>query len=130
MAQFRIDTETKTIAPLTRRTFGEIGFTERCDLQEWIAKQPWSDGKVAMIGGSYEGTTAWATAVMQPPHLTTIVPEAAITYDGQKNAFVNVVSAGSKTGRQKLPVKIGIGNGTKIEILDGLKPGDKIILPS
>jgi X-Pro dipeptidyl-peptidase len=48
------------------------------DLVEAIAKQPWSDGKVAMIGGSYEGTTAWATAVMHPPHLTTIVPEAAI----------------------------------------------------
>src|SRR5437763_3023972 len=48
------------------------------DVVEWIAKQPWSDGKVAMIGGSYEGTTAWATAVMHPPHLTTIVPEAAI----------------------------------------------------
>ena len=32
-----------------------------------------------MIGGSYNGTTANATAVMRPPHLTTIVPEAAIS---------------------------------------------------
>ena len=46
---------------------------------EWIAKQKWSTGKVAMIGGSYEGTTATAAAVMNPPHLTTIVPEAAIS---------------------------------------------------
>jgi X-Pro dipeptidyl-peptidase len=49
------------------------------DLVEWIAKQPWSTGKVGMIGGSYDGTTAMATAVMRPPHLTTIVPEAAIS---------------------------------------------------
>ena len=49
------------------------------DLVEWIARQPWSTGKVAMIGGSYNGTTANATAVMRPPHLTTIVPEAAIS---------------------------------------------------
>ena len=49
------------------------------DLVEWIAKQDWSTGKVAMIGGSYEGTTANAAAVMRPPHLTTIVPEAAIS---------------------------------------------------
>jgi X-Pro dipeptidyl-peptidase len=49
------------------------------DLVEWIARQPWSTGKVAMIGGSYNGTTATATAVMRPPHLTTIVPEAAIS---------------------------------------------------
>ncbi|MFP5298880.1 MAG: CocE/NonD family hydrolase [Actinomycetota bacterium] len=48
------------------------------ELVEWIADQPWSNGKVAMIGGSYNGTTAWATAVEAPPHLTTIVPEAAI----------------------------------------------------
>jgi X-Pro dipeptidyl-peptidase len=48
------------------------------DIVEWIAKQKWSTGKVGMIGGSYEGTTANAVAVMDPPHLTTIVPEAAI----------------------------------------------------
>ena len=49
------------------------------DLVEWIARQPWSTGKVGMIGGSYNGTTANATAVMRPPHLTTIIPEAAIS---------------------------------------------------
>ena len=49
------------------------------DLVEWIARQPWSTGKVGMIGGSYNGTTATATAIAQPPHLTTIVPEAAIS---------------------------------------------------
>ncbi|MDQ3878102.1 MAG: CocE/NonD family hydrolase, partial [Actinomycetota bacterium] len=48
------------------------------DVVEFIAKQKWSNGKVGMLGGSYDGTTQWATAVTQPPHLTTIVPEAAI----------------------------------------------------
>ena len=49
------------------------------DLVEWIAKQKWSNGKVAMIGGSYEGTTANMAAVARPPHLETIVPIAAIS---------------------------------------------------
>jgi X-Pro dipeptidyl-peptidase len=49
------------------------------DLVEWIADQSWSNGKVAMTGGSYNGTTAVAAAVERPPHLTTIVPEAAIS---------------------------------------------------
>ncbi len=49
------------------------------DLVEWIAAQPWSTGRIGMIGGSYEGTTATAAAVMRPPHLTTIIPEAAIS---------------------------------------------------
>ena len=46
---------------------------------EWIADQKWSTGKVGMIGGSYEGTTATAAATQNPKHLTTIVPEAAIS---------------------------------------------------
>jgi X-Pro dipeptidyl-peptidase len=49
------------------------------DLVEWIARQPWSTGKVGMTGGSYNGTTAIAAAVTRPPHLTTVVPEAAIS---------------------------------------------------
>ncbi|MDQ1688861.1 MAG: uncharacterized protein QOK42_1836 [Frankiaceae bacterium] len=48
------------------------------DVVEWVAKQPWSSGKIGMLGGSYDGTTQYAAAVMHPPHLTTIVPEAAI----------------------------------------------------
>jgi X-Pro dipeptidyl-peptidase len=45
---------------------------------EYLAKQPWSSGKVGMIGASYDGTTQWGTAVEAPPHLTTIVPQVAI----------------------------------------------------
>lgn len=49
------------------------------DIVEWIAAQPWSTGRVAMMGGSYEGTTAVAAAIEDPPHLTTIIPIAAIS---------------------------------------------------
>ena len=59
-----------------------------------------------------------------------IVPEAAVTYDAQKHAFVEVAAPGTKTGRRKIAVKLGVGNGTKIQVLDGLKQGDKVILPS
>ena len=45
---------------------------------EFLGTQPWSNGKVGMIGGSYDGTTQWATAIEAPPHLTTIVPQVAI----------------------------------------------------
>ena len=49
------------------------------DLVEWIAKQPWSTGPVGMFGGSYDGTTAIETASLRPPHLKTIIPQAAIS---------------------------------------------------
>ena len=41
---------------------------------DWIAKQPWSDGQVGMMGGSYDGFTQWATAKQSNVHLKTIVP--------------------------------------------------------
>lgn len=47
------------------------------DVVEWLARQPWSDGKVAMWGGSYAGYDQWATLKEFPPHLATIVPAAA-----------------------------------------------------
>jgi X-Pro dipeptidyl-peptidase len=49
------------------------------DLVEFLAKQKWSTGKIGMIGGSYDGTTAIAAATEAPPALKTIVPEAAIS---------------------------------------------------
>ena len=41
---------------------------------DWIARQPWSDGQVGMMGGSYDGFTQWAAAKFGNPHLKTIVP--------------------------------------------------------
>ncbi len=47
------------------------------DAVEWLAAQPYCNGKVAMWGGSYAGFDQWATAKTRPPHLATIVPVAA-----------------------------------------------------
>ena len=47
------------------------------DIVEWLAAQPYCNGKVAMWGGSYAGYDQWATAKEFPPHLATIVPVAA-----------------------------------------------------
>jgi X-Pro dipeptidyl-peptidase len=51
------------------------------DLVNFLAKQPWSNGKVAMIGGSYDGTTANMVAARssEAPGLAAIVPIAAIS---------------------------------------------------
>ena len=44
------------------------------DCIQWIAEQPWCNGKVAMWGGSYWGITQWRAAVSQPPALKAIIP--------------------------------------------------------
>jgi HlyD family secretion protein len=74
--------------------------------------------------------TANAEIVLEEHANALIVPEAAVSYDAQKNAFVDMLAPGTKTGRAKVAVKLGVGNGTKIQILEGVKQGDKVILPS
>ncbi len=39
------------------------------DTVEWVAAQPWSDGKVGMLGGSALGITTNLAATQVPPHL-------------------------------------------------------------
>lgn len=51
--------------------------TDGYDLVEWIAKQPWSNRRVGMIGGSYSGWTQWWTASQAPPALKAIAPQVA-----------------------------------------------------
>jgi putative CocE/NonD family hydrolase len=47
------------------------------DAVEWLAQQPWSNGKVGMIGGSYVGWVQWWAASQKPPHLVTIIPNVS-----------------------------------------------------
>ncbi len=49
------------------------------DTIEWIARQPWSDGRTGMVGSSYAGITQIRTALERPPHLTAIWPDVAPT---------------------------------------------------
>jgi putative CocE/NonD family hydrolase len=52
------------------------------DTIEWIAKQPWSNGRVAMWGASYDGGVQHAAALERPPHLTTVLPIDAVSNSG------------------------------------------------
>lgn len=64
---------------------GEDGF----DTIEWIAGQPWCNGRVGMMGGSYLGTAQWLAAREHPPHLVTLVSSAAAGRWGQEVPFMN-----------------------------------------
>ena len=55
--------------------FSEDGY----DLVEWMAKQPWSDGNVGLVGQSLRGISQWLTAKELPPSLKAISPEIACT---------------------------------------------------
>ncbi|WP_156104474.1 CocE/NonD family hydrolase [Chryseobacterium populi] len=63
------------------------------DVIDWISKQPWSNGKVGMIGGSYLGFSQWGAVKKLHPALKTIVPQVAvgigIDYPAQNNIFMS-----------------------------------------
>jgi hypothetical protein len=44
----------------------------------WISRQPWSDGRVGMYGGSYSGMSPWAAAKRAPPALKAIMVGAPV----------------------------------------------------
>jgi uncharacterized protein len=47
------------------------------DTIEWLAAQPWSNGRVGMLGPSYLGAVQWLAARERPPHLACLAPTAA-----------------------------------------------------
>ena len=48
------------------------------EITEWLAKQPWCDGKIGMFGGSYLGITQLMAAARKPPHLKAIMPMVSL----------------------------------------------------
>ena len=73
--------------------------------------------------------TANAEIILEEFADSLLVPEAAVTYDAQRNAFVDVVDPAERTGRRRVSVKVGVGNGTRMQIVSGIKQGDKVVLP-
>ena len=43
------------------------------DTVEWLAAQPWCDGQIGTMGGSYNGSDQSALATLNPPHLKTMI---------------------------------------------------------
>ena len=74
--------------------------------------------------------TANAEVVLEEHPNSIIVPEAAVIYDNQKHPFVDLADPASKTGRRRVPITLGVGDGTKTQVLEGVKVGDRVVLPS
>ena len=49
------------------------------DTQQWIGRQPWSDGKIGMAGASYLGCVQWLSMPHRSEHLTCAAPRVMCT---------------------------------------------------
>jgi HlyD family secretion protein len=74
--------------------------------------------------------TANAEIILEEFPNSLLVPEAAVFYDDRHNASVDLLDSSSRTGRKRVPVQAGVGNGTKMQIVRGINAGDKIVLPN
>ncbi len=72
--------------------------------------------------------TANAEIVLEEHKNTLTIPEQAVLYDKNRNASVWVPDTRGKDGHRVVSIKTGISNGSRIEVLSGLKPGDKVVL--
>ena len=72
--------------------------------------------------------SANAEIILEEKPNVLLVPEAAIIYDKDRKATVEVPDITAEKGRKKVPVKLGISNGVKTELVAGLTQGAKVIL--
>jgi HlyD family secretion protein len=72
--------------------------------------------------------TANAEILIEEHKNVLTVPENAVIYDNQKKSFVEVPDPKGKEGKKKIPIKVGISNGSRTEVLEGLKDGDTVVL--
>jgi HlyD family secretion protein len=72
--------------------------------------------------------TANAEIILEEHKGVLQIPEGSIIYDKDKKASVEVPDLKGKEGKKKLAVNIGISNGAKTELLQGLKEGDQVVL--
>jgi HlyD family secretion protein len=72
--------------------------------------------------------TANAEIILEEHKNVLQIPEGSIIYDKDKKASVEIPDPKGKDGKKKLAVNIGISNGAKTELLQGLKEGDQVVL--
>ncbi|HKX29172.1 MAG TPA: efflux RND transporter periplasmic adaptor subunit, partial [Blastocatellia bacterium] len=72
--------------------------------------------------------TANAEIVLEEHRGVLLVPESAVLYDAQRKARVEIPAPDLPKGRDQKPIKVGISNGSRAEVLEGLSEGQKVIL--
>jgi len=72
--------------------------------------------------------SANAEIILEEKKNVLMVPEASLIYDKDRNASVEFPDPKAENGRKKVPVKLGISNGVKTEIVSGLNEKQQVVL--
>jgi predicted acyl esterase len=129
----RIDTRGSGKSPGYLDPFSPQEARDFYNAVEWAAQQPWSSGKVGILGISYFAYTQWIVASLQPPHLTAIVPWEGMSDKYRDNSRHGGIYNSMQVGwyaKQVLPVQHGNGASPCRDLDDGSPiGGDKALTP-
>src|SRR6185503_20280724 len=74
------------------------------------------------------GYSANADLIIREKKDVLTIPERLVTFeDGGKKAFVELPGPDDKAEPKKVPVTLGISDGLNVEVVSGLKSGDKLL---
>lgn len=79
---------------------------------EWAGAQPWSNGKVGLLGISYYAINQWHVASLSPPHLAAMIPwegAADLYRDMTYHGGIRCVFFGNWFKKQVITVQYGLG---------------------
>lgn len=80
-------------------------------------------------GGELKANMTANAEILLDEHKNVLtVPEQAVKYDKDRKATIEVPDSKEKSGRRTVSVSTGLSDGTKIEVLSGLKEGDQVVL--
>ena len=72
--------------------------------------------------------TANAEIILEEKHHVLLIPEAAVIYDRGRHTSVEIPDPRAEKGRRKLATKLGISNGVKTEVVEGLREGQQVVI--
>ena len=99
---------------------------------DWAGVQPWSNGKVGLIGVSYFATKQWQVAARQPKHLAAMIPwEGCCDFyrEWSRHGGIRTRFPIDWWPRQILPNQHGNGENTRLDPDTGEQPNGPALSP-
>jgi putative CocE/NonD family hydrolase len=90
-------------------SFGPAEQADGPEVVAWSRRQPWSDGKVGLYGGSYMAITQLTTAAQRPPGLEAIFPIIPMG-----DSYRDITFSGGQTNVSFIPLWLGLVTGTSL----------------
>lgn len=102
------------IAPLGEEKDNVVGFDVRISIEHWqnLLRAQMS---------------ANAEIIVEEKRDILTLPESCVIYDRERKTFAEVPDPSSEGMRRRVPIEIGISDGSMTEIVSGLKEGDQVV---